>query len=125
MKSTNTLRYRNYTCQVSYSNVKDCLTGRVPGMSQIPTVTAQTVAGIKEAFHRAVDDYLTVCEETGKEPVKAFTGQYTLRFSPAVQEALSLYAMEHETVLAKVMQEALTEYMERHNIELAQGEEDN
>ena len=66
MKPTNTLQYKNYLCQVSYSNLKDSLIGRILGMKQIPIFTAQTVAGIKESFHRAVDDYLTACAETGK-----------------------------------------------------------
>ena len=124
LKPANTLRYRNYTCQVSYSNVKDCLTGRVLGVGQIPTVTAQTVAGIKEAFHRAVDDYITVCQETGKEPVKAFTGMYTLRFNPAVQEALTVYALAHDTTLAQVMQKALDEFIEKYGVPMPGEDEE-
>ena len=116
MKPTNTLQYKNYLCQITFSNRKDSLIGRVMGMKQIPIVTAQTVAGIKESFHRAVDDYLTTCEETGKEPTKQFTGMYTLRFNPAVQEALTVYALAHDTTLAQVMQKALDEFIENHGV---------
>lgn len=116
MKPTNTLQYKNYLCQVSYSNLKDSLIGRILGMKQIPIFTAQTVAGIKESFHRAVDDYLTACAETGKEPTKPFTGMYTLRFSPVVQEALTVYALAHDTTLAQVMQKALDEFIEKYGI---------
>ena len=81
--------------------------------------------GIKESFHRSVDDYLTACEETGKEPTKPFTGMYTLRFHPAVQEALTVYALANSTTLAHIMQKALDEYIENHKIPMPEknGEE--
>lgn len=118
MKPTNTLQYKNYLCQVSYSNLKDSLIGRILGMKKIPIFTAQTVAGIKESFHQAVDNYLTTCAETHEEPTKPFTGMYTLRFSPAVQEALTVYALAHDTNLAQVMQRALDEFIENHGVHM-------
>ena len=125
MKPTNTLQYKNYLCQVSYSNLKDCLIGRIVGMKQIPTFSAQTVAGIKESFHGAVEDYLTACTKAGKEPTKPYTGMYTLRFPPAVQEALTVYALANSTTLAHIMQKALDEYIENHKIQMPKknGEE--
>lgn len=123
MKAQNTLQYKNYTCLVSYSNVKDSLTGQVLGGNQIPSVTAQDVAGIKKAFHQAVDDYLADCERRGVQPAKAFSGMCTMRFSPSVHEALTIYAHERKLVLSKVLHEAVEEYLVNHNIELSDEEE--
>jgi len=108
---------------VSYFNVKDCLTGRVLGMSQIPSFTSKTIDGIKDEFHRAVDDYIADCENSGKKPAQAFTGNYTVRTSPAVHEALALYAAEQEVKLATVIQRALQEFLENHDIEIPNKEE--
>lgn len=123
MQPRNTLQYKNYTCLVSYFNVKDCLTGRVLGMSQIPFFTSKTIEGIKEEFHKAVDQYLSECESAGKKPAQAFTGNYTVRTSPAVHEALALYAAEQEVKLANVVQQALVEFLDNHNIEIPDREE--
>lgn len=116
MQASNTLQYKKYICLVSYFNVKDCLTGRVLGMSQIPFFTSKTIEGIKEEFHRAVDDYIAACETDGKKPAQAFTGNYTIRTSPAIHEALALYAAEQEVKLANVIQQALLEFLDNHDI---------
>lgn len=116
MQASNTLQYKKYICLVSYFNVKDCLTGRVLGMSQIPFFTSKTIEGIKEEFHRAVDDYIAACEMDGKKPAQAFTGNYTIRTSPAIHEALALYAAEQEVKLANVIQQALLEFLDNHDI---------
>ena len=115
MQTTNTLQYKNYTCQVSYYNVKDCLTGRVLGMSQIPNVT--------EKFHRAVEEYLLACDSAGKKPAQAFTGNFTVRTTPVIHEALTLYALSQETNLAQIMQQAIGEFLANHDIELPNKEE--
>lgn len=116
MQASNTLQYKKYICLVSYFNVKDCLTGRVLGMSQIPFFTSKTIDGIKEEFHKAVDDYIAACEMNGKKPAQAFTGNYTIRTSPAIHEALALFAAEQEVKLASVIQQALLEFLDNHDI---------
>ena len=122
MQITNTLQYKKYTCQVTYYNVKDCLTGRVIGMSQIPNVTGQTLAEIKEEFHRAVDEYLLNCSNAGLKPAQAFTGNYSIRTTPAIHEALAMYALEKNMILSQVMQQALIEFIENHDIEIPNRE---
>lgn len=122
MKPTNTLQYKNYTCQVTYYNVKDCLVGKVLGMSQIRTFNAQSIADIKAAFHNAVDDYLLACAESGKEPAQAFPGSFTVRTTPAIHEALTLYAAEQGTMLSQVTQTALFEFLGNHDIQVGSGE---
>lgn len=122
MQATNTLQYKNYTCQVTYYNVKDQLVGRVLGMSQIPNVNARTLDELNKEFHRAVDDYITACESDGKKPAQAFTGNYTVRTSPAIHEALALYAAQQEVKFSQVIQQALLEFLENHSIELPNRE---
>ena len=122
MQATNTLQYKNYTCQVTYYNVKDQLVGRVLGMSQIPNVSARTLDELKTEFHRAVDEYLLSCDNAGKKPAQAFTGNYTVRTSPAIHEALALYAAQQEVKFSQVIQQALLEFVENHGIELPNRE---
>ncbi|QQR29712.1 type II toxin-antitoxin system HicB family antitoxin [Acutalibacter muris] len=123
MQAGNTLQYKKYTCLVSYFNIKDCLTGRVLGMSQIPSFTSKTIEGIKGEFHRAVDDYIAACESEGKKPAQAFTGNYTVRTSPAIHEALALYAAQQEVKFSQIMQQAIGEFITNHNIEIPNREE--
>lgn len=123
MQITNTMQCKNYTCQVTYYNVKDQLVGRVLGMSQIPNVSARTLDELNKEFHRAVDDYIAACESEGKKPAPAFTGNYTVRTSPAIHEALALYAAQQEVKFSQVIQQALLEFLENHDIELPNRED--
>ena len=123
MQARNTLQYKNYTCLVSYFNVKDCLTGRVLGMSQIPSFYSKTIEGMKEEFHKAVDDYLAACEREGKKPAQAFTGNYTVRTSPAIHEALALYAAQQEVKLNQIILRAIQSFIEQNGIKIPNREE--
>lgn len=122
MKPTNTMQYKNYTCQVLYSNVTDSLTGKVLGMNSLPAFSGKTVTELREAFHAVMDKYLLSCDEKGEPPARAFTGNFTVRTTPAIHEALTLYAVSQGTVLAQVMQSAIYEYLENHDIQVAEGE---
>ena len=122
MQATNTLQYKNYTCQVTYYNVKDQLVGRVLGMSQIPNVSARTLDELKTEFHRAVDEYLLSCDNAGKKPAQAFTGNYTVRTSPAIHEALALYAAQQEVKFSQIIQQAFNEFIKNHDVEIPNRE---
>lgn len=123
MQTTDTLQYKRYTCQVFYYNVKDCLSGRVVGVGEIPNVRGQTLAEIKAEFHRVVDEYLLACEKAGRKPAQAFTGKYSIRTSPAIHEALAMYAMGQKMLLSQVIQQALNEFIKNHDIEMPNREE--
>ena len=81
------------------------------------------IEGIKEEFHKAVDNYITACKNDRKEPAKAFTGNYTIRTTPAIHEALALYAARQEVKFSQIMQQALNEFIKNHDIELPNKEE--
>ena len=122
MKPANTLQYKNYTASVVYTNAKDSLTGKVLGMNDLPAFSARTVDGLKDAFYQTIDEYLLDCQEKHTEPARAFTGNITIRIEPSVHEALSLYAISQGVVLTKVLKSAIYEYLENHNIQVADGE---
>jgi predicted HicB family RNase H-like nuclease len=53
---------------------------------------ADTVKGLQDAFHEAVDDYLETCAKLGKEPQKAYSGQVMFRVDPEVHRKAVLAA---------------------------------
>ena len=53
---------------------------------------AETVDGLREAFHEAVEDYIETCAKVGKEPERAFSGQVMFRISPEVHRKAALAA---------------------------------
>ena len=43
---------------------------------------ADTVEGLRAAFHEAVEDYLETCAKAGKEPQRGYSGQVMFRLTP-------------------------------------------
>jgi predicted HicB family RNase H-like nuclease len=53
---------------------------------------------IGKDFHRAVDEYLALCEEKGEEPEKPFKGSFNIRISPELHKHLfQLLKVQQET----------------------------
>ena len=53
---------------------------------------ANIVAGLREAFREAVEDYIETCARIGKEPQKTYSGQVMFRVSPDVHRKAALAA---------------------------------
>ena len=88
----NTMMYKGYTGTVEYSEVDNCLFGRVAGIRDIISYEGESVVEIRSAFQEAVDDYLAHCIEVGKEPNKPYSGKFILRLDPALHARLAIKA---------------------------------
>ncbi len=104
--SKNTLRYKGYLANIAFSAEDMCLHGKIEGISDLVTFEAVNAEDIEKEFHSAVDDYLTLCKEIGKEPNKYYSGTFNIRIDPAMHKSLDFYATEHNMTLNSVVSEA-------------------
>jgi predicted HicB family RNase H-like nuclease len=51
-----------------------------------------TVKGLRDAFHEAVEDCLETCAQVGKEPQKTYSGQVMFRVSHEIHRKPALAA---------------------------------
>lgn len=58
-------------------------------------------------FHEAVDGYLALCKENGKEPEKAYKGSFNVRISPELHKKIAVYAMEHNMTLNSLVEQSV------------------
>lgn len=65
-----TLEYKGYLGTVEFSAEDNCLFGKIIGINDLISYEAQEVSELKEAFEEAVNDYLDICKELGKETIK-------------------------------------------------------
>jgi predicted HicB family RNase H-like nuclease len=89
---TETMKVKGYHGSVEFSIEDDCLHGRVLGIGDIITYEGNSVKEIKIAFKEAVDDYLQLCKELGKNPEKPYSGKVMFRIDPAVHAKAALAA---------------------------------
>ncbi len=64
------MEYKGYIASIEYDDSVDRLHGSVVNSGPYPIATfeAVDVEGIREEFHRSIDEYLSWCEEDGVEP---------------------------------------------------------
>ena len=89
---TNTMTYKGYTARIEYDDDDGVFTGCIAGIRDRVGFHADTVDGLREAFHEAVEDYIKTCASIGKEPQKAYSGQVMFRVSPEVHRKAALAA---------------------------------
>ena len=72
------MEYRGYNAFVTYDNDRGILHGEVTDIRDVITFQGRSADEMPDAFRAAVDDYLLMCRERGKEPDPPFTGRVTL-----------------------------------------------
>lgn len=89
---TNTMTYKNYSARIEYDDDDLIFTGRIAGIRDSVGFHADTVEGLRDAFHEAVADYLETCAEIGKEPQRSYSGQVMFRVSPEIHRKAAIAA---------------------------------
>jgi predicted HicB family RNase H-like nuclease len=106
--------YRGYRGSIEYSKEDGCLVGKVLGIKDSVSHHGASLKEVQDAFEEAVDDYLAMCEAEGIRPKREYTGQLSIRITPAVHERISEIADATGSKLNSVIAEALSGYVERH-----------
>jgi len=104
----NTLEYKGYTGSLEFSEEDSLLFGKVLGIQSLISYEGESAGELLEDFHHAVDEYLALCKENGKEPEKPFKGSFNIRISPELHKRLFLEAVSRNMSLNSLVQEKLS-----------------
>ncbi len=83
------LSYKGFTAKIEFSADDNVFVGRLIGIDDIVMFDSETVTGIKDAFHEAVDFHLEVCRKQGKKPNKTYNGKVLFRLSPELHKKIA------------------------------------
>ncbi|MGZ8363027.1 MAG: type II toxin-antitoxin system HicB family antitoxin [Caulobacteraceae bacterium] len=86
------LTYNGYSAKVDFSAEDNLFVGRIAGINDVVGFHSDTVSGLLDAFHEAVDDYVQTCAAAGKSPEKPYSGNVMLRVAPEVHAKAALAA---------------------------------
>lgn len=76
------LRFKEFIATVHYSDSDETFFGKIEGINDLVTFEGETVTELKKAFKEAVEDYIELCKEAGKNPMKSFKGSFNIRIPP-------------------------------------------
>lgn len=87
-----TMNYKGYAARIDYDDEDAVFIGRIAGIRDGVGFHADTVAGLREAFEEAVEDYLETCARVGREPQKPCSGTVRLQIDPDLHSRAMLAA---------------------------------
>lgn len=88
------MTYKGYSGTIEYSELDNCLFGRIDGIRDIISYEGETIQELRKAFHEAVEDYIEDCAESGKEPDKPRISRLVIKLDPAIIDNLNIKAKE-------------------------------
>ena len=103
----NYLEYKGYIGTAELSLGDRIFFGASHGINDSVTFEAQDFDGPEQAFHEAVDDYLDVCRRNGKDPEKAYKGQFNVRIAPELPREIAGFAARENMSLNQYVARAL------------------
>ena len=103
------LTYKNFIGSVHFSAEDKVFHGKIEGISDLITFEGQAVPELIKAFHEAVNDYLELCKEAGKEPERPFKGSFNVRIPSDLHRKAAKKATIMGISLNQLVQKALEE----------------
>jgi len=108
---TNTMSYKGYNGSVEYSDEDSLFYGRIIGINDHITYDGYSVDVLRSNFQEAVEDYLIICSQLGKEPEKAYKGTFNVRIAPTLHKDLAIYSASQGKTLNSTVEEAIRSYI--------------
>ena len=107
----NTMEYKGYVGSVEFSEANGIFFGKVMGIRALISYEGETASELIEDFHGAIDDYLALCAEEGKQPETAYKGSFNIRIAPELHRKLAIIATEQNESLNSCVEQALEQYV--------------
>lgn len=107
----NVIEYKGYQAKIEFDAESCVLYGKIEGIRDLVNFEADSANEVEQAFHEAVDDYLEFCREVGKNPDKAYNGQFNVRISPKLHRELAMRAFRDRETLNREIQNAVEQYL--------------
>ena len=104
---TDRLKYKDFIGSVHFSSEDEVFYGKIEGINDLVTFEGSTVTKLKTAFKEAVQDYLELCSETGKEIFRSFKGSFNVRVNPELHSKAFEQALLEGKTLNQFIKEAI------------------
>ncbi|WP_297430678.1 type II toxin-antitoxin system HicB family antitoxin [Clostridium sp.] len=106
------MEYKGYHAKVEYDAEDKIFIGKVFGINDSLNFHGTTADELEEMFHQSIENYLSICEQCGKEPDKEFKGSFNVRISPELHRKIALEAAKEGTTLNQYIIGALEKSFE-------------
>lgn len=106
------LVFKHFIGSVHFSTKDSIFHGKLEGINDLVTFEGETVNKLKAAFEESVDDYIELCAEVGKDPLRSFKGSFNVRIAPELHSKAFAKATLNGKSLNQFVQEAIKKQVE-------------
>jgi predicted HicB family RNase H-like nuclease len=106
------LKYKDFIGSVHFNADDNVFYGKIEGIDSLISFEGRSVAELKSAYQEAVDDYLDICKQTGRNPFKSFNGSFNIRISPELHRKISEKSYILGVPINKIVQHAIEREVE-------------
>jgi len=111
----NTLKHKDFIGTFNYVEEDNILHGKIEGILDLVTFEGESIKEIKDSFIEAVEDYISLCAEVGKEPYKSFKGVFNVRVPSILHRKASLVAVKKNMNLNQFVQKAIEDELKKED----------
>jgi predicted HicB family RNase H-like nuclease len=108
----NFIQYNGFIGSVHFSAEDECFFGKIEGIDDLVTFEGSEVSELKNAFREAVEDYLNICQTTGKPVHKSYKGTFNVRITPELHKKAVQKSLILGTSLNNLVQKAIEKEVE-------------
>lgn len=116
--SKDILEYKGYYTKIFYSAQDQVLYGKIEGINDLVNFESKNATEIEKEFHKAVDDYLALCEDLGVDPDKSYSGTFNVRLDPELHKKIATEAFLTNKSLNQVVAMAISLYFRKESIHI-------
>ena len=102
---------KGYFGSVHYNSDDEIFHGKIEGINDLVTFEGHSVAELKAAFMESVNDYIELCLEVGKKPMKSCKGSFNVRVTPALHREMYKKAIILGISLNQAVKNALESFL--------------
>lgn len=112
------LEYKGYHTRVEFDSVGKVLHGKIEGIHDLVTFESDNISEVENEFHKAVDDYLSFCEDIGQEPDREYKGSFNIRITPELHKKLVEVSFYNNDSLNNSVEKAIDLYVQSEEMKL-------
>lgn len=106
------MNYKGYVGAVEFDADDRMFYGKVVGLNDVIGFEGSSVEELESSFHRAVDGYLAVCQEAGRDPEKTYSGTIYIRTDPDMHKRVDRAASLSNQSINQWVQLALLHHLD-------------
>ena len=101
------LTYNDFFGSVHFDAEDQIFHGKIEGIEDLVSFEGTSVSELVKSFEGAVEDYLDLCNQTGKKPEKSYRGSFNVRIPPELHRKAVREAISHGVSLNQFIQRVL------------------